>query len=98
MAIDFAEEKTWKPRKNSPRNLVSHFSLSMQILAIYAGEGLSGVSLKILPLITPRAQLFSLVFFWFQGAIQAVLGKVYRESSETCHGIHGLEMKPDLPA
>lgn len=70
----------------------------MQILAIYAGEGLSGVSLKILPLITPRAQLFSLGPFYCQGAIQAVLGKIYRESSETCHGIHELEVKPDLLA
>ena len=53
----------------------------MQILAIYAGKGLSGVSLKILPLITPRAQLFSLGLFYCQGAIQAVLGTIYRESS-----------------
>ena len=41
------------PGKNSPRNLVSHFSLPMQILTVCAGEGLSVVSLEVLPLITP---------------------------------------------
>lgn len=61
----------------------------MQILAIYAGEGLSGLSLKILPLITPRAQLFSLGLFWFQGAIQAVLGKVIERVQRPAMGFMG---------